>query len=152
MKLRTSISFWCLKMKIYPAGSVLVLAEGVIDLNKLQGDLFFSTRHFFSDFRLGAVKKHGCFCDLWFCFRCSSSTAGFMTLLADGITRAFNRVGDTQAIAHNISRDTNMRRYFCAHIDNLEQVLQIILGCLLPPLSIILHTKRSILFSTVFIK
>ena len=45
-----------------------------------------------------------------------------------------------------------MRRYFCAHIDNLEQVLQIILGCLLPPLIIILHTKRSILFSTVFIK
>ena len=108
MKLRTSISFWCLKMKIYPAGSVLGLPEGVIDLNKLQGDLFFSTRHFFSDFRLGAVKKHGCFCDLWFCFRCSSSTADFMTLLADEITRAFNRVGDTQAVAHNVPKDLDM--------------------------------------------
>ena len=36
-----------------------------------------------------------------------------------------------------VAQRENMQRFFCNRIDNLERVSQIILSCLLPPLSII---------------
>ena len=44
------------------------------------------------------------FCDFHYGFRSSQSTANFLTAVSDGILRAFNRTGATQALVLDISK------------------------------------------------
>ena len=50
------------------------------------------------------LEKCGLFPDFQFGFRSSRSTADLLTVLLDNIARAFNRSGDTQAVALDISK------------------------------------------------
>ena len=50
------------------------------------------------------LEKCGLFPDFQFGFRSSPSTADLLTVLLDNIARAFNRSGDTQAVALDISK------------------------------------------------
>ena len=46
----------------------------------------------------------GLFPDFQYCFRSSRSTADPLTVVSDGIARAFNRSGTAQAVAIDISK------------------------------------------------
>ena len=46
----------------------------------------------------------GLFSDFHYGFRSSQSTADLLTIVSDRITRAFNRSGDTRAVALDISK------------------------------------------------
>ena len=50
------------------------------------------------------LKKCGLFPDFQYGFRSSQSTAGLLTVVSDRIARAFNRSGDTGAVALDISK------------------------------------------------
>ena len=47
---------------------------------------------------VGHQEKYGLFSDFEYGFRSSRSTAGLLTVVSDGIARAFNRSGATQAL------------------------------------------------------
>ena len=49
-------------------------------------------------------EKCGLFSDFQYGFRCCRSTADLLTVVSDGITRAFNRSGATRAVALDISK------------------------------------------------
>ena len=53
---------------------------------------------------VGHQEKCGLFCDFQYGFRSSESTADLLTVVSDGIARAFKRSGATQAIAVDISK------------------------------------------------
>ena len=53
---------------------------------------------------VGHLAKCGLFSDFQYSLRSSLSTADLLTVVSDRLTRAFNRPGVTQAVAHNISR------------------------------------------------
>ena len=50
------------------------------------------------------LEKSGLFCDFQYDFRSSQSTADLLTVVSDGIARAFNRSGVTRAVALDISK------------------------------------------------
>ena len=50
------------------------------------------------------LKKYGFFSDFQYGFRSSQSTADFLTVVSDSITRAFNRSGATEAVTLDISK------------------------------------------------
>ena len=50
------------------------------------------------------LENCGLFSDFQYGFRSSRSTADFLTVVSDGIARAFNRSGATQAVVLDISR------------------------------------------------
>ena len=51
------------------------------------------------------LEKCGLFSDFQYGFRSSRSTADLLTVVSDGISRAFNRSGATRAVALDISKD-----------------------------------------------
>ena len=51
------------------------------------------------------LEKCGLFSDFQYGFRCSRSTADFLTVVCDRIARSFNRSGATQALALDTSKD-----------------------------------------------
>ena len=50
------------------------------------------------------LEKCGLFSDFQYSFRSSRSTADFLTVVYDGIARAFNRSGATRAVVLDISK------------------------------------------------
>ena len=50
------------------------------------------------------LEKYGLFSDFQYGFRSSGSTADLLTVVSDRIARAFNRSGDTRAVALDISK------------------------------------------------
>ena len=67
------------------------------------------------------LEKCGLFSDLQYGFRSSRSTADFLTVVSDRITRAFNKSGNTQAVALDISKAFN-RVWHAGHTGLLHKL------------------------------
>ena len=67
------------------------------------------------------LEKCGLFSDLQYGFRSSRSTADFLTVVSDRITRAFNKSGNTRAVGLDISKAFN-RVWHAGHTGLLHKL------------------------------